>query len=78
MLHTTGPETTATDDDPNSERYQYIARRDSEARPHLPLEIPTFFLARTAVAGHIRGFVQASFSRAVDISRTARELPRHY
>jgi len=45
MLHTTGPETTATDDDPNSEHYQYIARRDSEAWPHLPLEIPTFFSA---------------------------------
>ena len=72
MLHTTGPETTATDDDPNSEHYQYIARRDSEAWPHLPLEIPTLLLGRTAVAGHIRGFVQASFSRAVDISRTAR------
>ena len=71
MLHATGPETTATDDDPNREHDQYIARRDSEAWPHLPLEIPTLLFRRTAVVGNIRGFVQASFSRAVDICRTA-------
>ena len=78
MLYTTGPKTTNTDDDPNSENYSYIARRDNEAWPHLPLEIPSLLLGRTAAVGNIRSFVQASFSRAVNICRTARRLAQHY
>ena len=78
ILHTASPETTATDDDQNGKYYPHIARRDNRSWPHLPLEIPTLLLCRIEVASHIRDFVQASFSCAVDIGRTARRLSQYH
>lgn len=68
MEHTTSQETTATDDGQNSKHNPCVARRDSSSWPHLSLEIPTPLLRRVAVAGHIRGLVQAPFSLAQLIS----------
>ena len=78
MVHDPGSETTATDDDQNSKYHPYATRRDSRSWPDLPLEIPTFLLGRAAVAGNIRGFVQAPFSGAADICRTARRVAKDY
>ncbi len=78
MVHDPGSETTATDDDQNSQHNPYATRRDSRSWSHLPLEIPTRLLRRAAVAGHIRGFVQAPFSGAADIGGTVRRVAKYY
>ena len=77
-VHNPGSETTATDDNQNSKHNPYATRRDSRSWPYLPLEIPTLLLRRAAVAGHIRGLVQASFSGAADICRSARRAAKDY
>ena len=77
MVHHPGSKTTGTDDDQNSKHNQYATRRDNRSWLDLPLEIPTLLLRRAAVAGHMRGFVQAPFSGTTDICRTARRVVKN-
>ena len=53
ILHTTGQETTATDDDPNSEHYQHTAGSDRNTWTHLSLEVSPFLLSGAAMARDI-------------------------
>ena len=72
MVQDSSSETTVTNDDQNSKHNPYVTRRDDRTWLDIPLEIPTLLLGRTAMAGHIRCFIPATFSGTVDIRGNAR------
>ena len=68
----------ASHDHQNSQHATHLARCHSNARPHLPLEVPAFLFGGASVAGYICSFVETAVAGPVDLCRYSCRPPRSH
>ena len=75
-LQAPSSEAPASHNHQNSEHTTHFARCHSNARPHLPLEVPSLLFAGASMASHICSLVKTAITCPTDLGRYSCRSPR--
>ena len=77
-LQAPSSEAPASHNHQNSEHTTHFARCHSNARPHLPLEVPSLLFAGASMASHICSLVKTAVAGPADLCRYSCRSPRSH